>query len=203
MVGGWRWIVATAAALLLVTTASSGIAAQEDGESFDLGISKFTCETDPGPLGFGFEVPEDCEPTSGVSFEAANADGEVLNTCTIAAGSGGCNVQVPYGISVAVTEDEDTIPEGYAPRENPITVETQDAPVAGEAPQAIFVNLPTGDDTTVADDTTDDADTGTSLPNTGSGTSVSGQSGAGWLALLAAATFGVGVAQRLRRPTAR
>ena len=95
MVRGCRWIVATVAALLFMTTAGSAIAAQDDGEPFELVIVKFTCETDPGPLGFGFELPEDCEPTSGVSFEAANADGEVLDTCTIAAGSGGCNVQVP------------------------------------------------------------------------------------------------------------
>ncbi len=205
-VRGWGWMVVTVATLLLMMMVWSPVAAQEDGEPFELVIVKFTCETDPGSLGFGFDVPEDCEPTSGVTFEAANADGEVLDTCTIAAGSGGCNVQVPYGISVAVTEDEDTIPEAYAPRENPITIDTPDAPVAGEAPQAIFVNLPTGEDST-GDDTTDDTDTdtdtGTSLPNTGSGPTAGDQSNAGWLALLAVAAFVVGGVERARRRVAR
>ncbi len=105
---------------------------------------------------------------------------------------------------MAVTEDEDSIPGGYAPRENPITVETPDAPVAGEAPQAIFVNLPTGDDTTDNDTTGDtDTDTGTSLPNTGSGSTAGEQSDAGSLALLAAAAFVVSGAERVRRRIAR
>ncbi len=79
-------------------------------------------------------------------------------------------------------------------RENPITIETQDGPVAGETRRAIFVNHSTGDDTT-DDNTTDGIDTGASLPNTGSGRAVSNRTGVGWLALLAAAVFGVRAAR--------
>ncbi len=107
---GWRWVVATAAALRLTAGTGSAVAAQAGGESFELGIAKFTCETDPCPLGFGFDLPADCEATSEVSFEPANTDGEVIDTYRIQAGSGGYTLLVLYGISMTVTEDEDTIP---------------------------------------------------------------------------------------------
>src|SRR5687768_10038954 len=101
MRGSARWIGAVGAAALLAMAGlggASGAGAQEG--LFELIISKFTCETDPGQLGFGFDVPDDCEPTGGVAFEVTDEGGNPLDTCTIPDGSGGCNVQVPYGTTV-------------------------------------------------------------------------------------------------------
>jgi hypothetical protein len=165
---------------------AGGVCVPAGGEEpFGLTIAKWTCETDPGPMGFGLEPPADCRPTGGITFEVAAEAGEVVDSCTIPAGSGGCNVEVPYGIgTVFVYEAVATAPAGYAPRENPIEVQVPEAPVTGEAPTAIFVNLPVGDE----GDTTGGT---TTLPDTGSGAAADSD---GWASLAPAALAGAGAA---------
>jgi hypothetical protein len=81
---------------------------------------------------------------------AETQGGEFVDSC-VTDESGSCDVLVPPDSWIVVTEDEDTVPSGYAPRENPIT-----ARAATEFAQAVFVNLPVEEETPIG---------GTEVPN--------------------------------------
>ncbi len=136
------------------------------GDTFDLPITKLECTSDPGqvrPFGLIENPPEGCTFGVGVSFTVTDADGTVLGSCTTPAGPPPtCHVTVPVPSTVVVTEDVSTAALGFAPRENPITVEVEPATEAS----AIFVNLSQPD-----------------LPETGAGTAASARH-TGFAALL-------------------
>lgn len=133
-----RWMtgVGGAAVLALLPTlaGASGAMAMQDGGEEELHhfvISAVACESAPTA------TSAECQPKVGASFEVATQDGEVLGTCTTEAvefptGTGAvCEVTVPFGITVVVTEDISTIPAGYAPLENPQTAETPPSRAGG------------------------------------------------------------------------
>lgn len=106
-------------------------------------VTAYLCDTDPGdysPNG-GPALGGGCEPVADVSFSVAlEADGSEVGTCSTA-NDGTCTVNAPYGARVIVTEDETTVPAGYAVRENPQT-DINSSEFRGR----IFFNIATGDD---------------------------------------------------------
>lgn len=112
-------------ALLLSGAIASSVSAFPDGGDPDGGsypIAAYLCDSDPGnwspyatrSIGGG------CEPLAGVTFSAAlESDGIELDTCTTTE-DGTCAVDVPGEVQLLITEDVATIPDGYAPRENPV-----------------------------------------------------------------------------------
>lgn len=113
-------------------------------DSFDLPITKLDCQSDPGavnPLGLDIDgLPPGCIYAVGQTFTVADAEGNTLGTCTTPAGPPPtCYVTVPVPSTVTVTEDVSTATPGYAPRENPITVNVE----ANTEASALFVNLST------------------------------------------------------------
>lgn len=111
--------------LLAVSTASSALAFPDGGdpEGGSYPVAAYLCDSDPGnwspystrSIGGG------CEPLEGVTFSAAlESDGVELDTCTTDA-DGTCAVDVPGEAPLLITEDVSTIPDGYAPRENPVS----------------------------------------------------------------------------------
>lgn len=188
-----RTLIAALAVGILVSVSSGGALGQGSGEEVALLIEVLNCES-PEELGAG-----PCEPAAGVDVSVASTSGEALGSCTTEAGTiqsmdvGFCYVDVPVG-DVVVTEDVSTVAEGYAPVENPRTVEVR-APnpdTQDYIPVALFFNVPvTGaepdtDEGTGESDGDTDGDTdestgggtttpGTTLPKTGTGP-IGGQS---------------------------
>jgi hypothetical protein len=106
-------------------------------QMIDFTIGKFTCPTDPGSVSLAAgNIPDECDPTAGVSFNVAMDDGTEIGSCTTDA-SGICKVQVPNEAMVTATEDTSTAPAGFAPRENPISTQA-----VTEFAGALFINLP-------------------------------------------------------------
>lgn len=112
-------------ALLLTSIVTAPVLAFPDGgdpEGGSYPIAAYLCDSDPGnwspysarPIGGG------CEPLGGVAFSAALEDGIALDSCTTSE-EGTCAVDVPGEVPLVITEDVSTIPEGYAPRENPVS----------------------------------------------------------------------------------
>ncbi|MDP9369783.1 MAG: hypothetical protein M3Q03_16185 [Chloroflexota bacterium] len=166
-IGLHRTFVALIAVLLLTLIGVDGarVAAQD---TFDLPISKIDCTVEPSDKAvrdfalFGTEaIPVPCTIAVGVTFTAATAAGTSLGSCQLGV-DGSCTISVPVPSTVVVTEDVSTAALGFAPRENPITVEVEPATEAS----AIFVNLSQPD-----------------LPETGAGTAASARH-TGFAALL-------------------
>lgn len=170
----------TAMVALLVAlgsmTMTAPIAAQEE-INFD--IAKFDCERDPMEAGDdislpGAITPDYCTPVSGVAFEVALENGDVIGSCTTDE-SGICSLSVPFEATVVVTEDVTTGTAGYAPVENPITTQA-----VTEFAHAMFINVP---------ETTELPDTGV-----GSTASSSGSAFGGFmLAMFVCAALGLGI----------
>lgn len=122
----------------LGTVIAPGAAAQTE-INFD--VAKFNCERDPEMAGDaisipGAIVPDYCTPVSGVAFEVALENGDVLGSCTTDE-RGICSLSVPIEATVVVTEDVTTGTAGYAPVENPITTRA-----VTEFAHAMFINVP-------------------------------------------------------------
>jgi hypothetical protein len=82
-------------------------------QMIDFTIGKFTCPTDPGSVSLAAgNIPDECDPTAGVSFTVAMDDGTEIGSCT--------------------TDDS-----GFEPRENPISTQA-----VTEFAGALFINLP-------------------------------------------------------------
>ncbi len=86
-------------------------------------INTYLCDTDPGPRAPATDrpFPSDCEAVEDIRVVASLEDGTVLDSCTTVAGA--CDLSnLPYcpDYSLVFTEDVMTLPNGYAPRENPI-----------------------------------------------------------------------------------
>jgi hypothetical protein len=144
---------------VLGLTASGGsrTEAQEGGEElFDLPIIKVNCtELPPAEsaeiaisMAFGTAGMDVCDPGVGVTFTVNGPEtNELLGSCVTelnppGAPTAGCSVAVPYGTTVAVTEDLSTAPGGYVPLQNPLMIQTPAQPIAdGIPPSAGFLNL--------------------------------------------------------------
>ncbi|HET7036368.1 MAG TPA: hypothetical protein VFI42_11865 [Thermomicrobiaceae bacterium] len=128
-----RVVVVLAAALVLFMA----LAAQAAAANIDFRVAAFNCMSDPGPLSLAKgAIPSDCTPATGVAFTVSDTSGAPLANCTTNA-SGLCILSLTEGSTVVVAEDPATAPEGFVPRENPIST-----PVETEFASAVFVNLP-------------------------------------------------------------
>jgi hypothetical protein len=120
-----RRMVYLTMALLLTSTMASTVAAFPDGgdpEGGSYPIAAYLCDSDPGNWSpySNRSIGGGCEPLEGVTFSAAlERDGVELDTCTTD-GDGTCAVDVPGDVPLLITEDVSTVPDGYAPRENPV-----------------------------------------------------------------------------------
>ncbi|HEV2529590.1 MAG TPA: excalibur calcium-binding domain-containing protein [Thermomicrobiales bacterium] len=142
-------------------------------------ITAYLCDSDPGDYNpnRGDVLGGGCVPADGISFTVAESStGVVFGTCTTFAGR--CVVDAPQSLTdpLVITEDVTTVPAGYAPRENPVSVIN-----FSEFAEAIFFNIRTGEapasetpePTTggpTTGGTTTQPGTTTRLPSTGSGT---------------------------------
>lgn len=171
---GSRLVVTAVMALLLALSSTLASAAAQDAPAeIDFRINKINCPSDPGQVSpfAGNFPPAGCTAASGVTFTVETEDGTEVASCTTDV-DGMCIVSAPNEATVVVTEDVSTAPEGYAPRENPITTQA-----VTEFAGAVFVNIlqtPPDD----GDDNGDDGDNGTdaapvTLPDTGVGAAAS------------------------------
>jgi len=114
-------------------TISQSTTAQEDGELYALHIR--ADNTDTG------------ETTFGAQFTVTTEDGAYLGTCTLEGDENSppwqyCAVDVPKGIVVSVWEDPETLPDGYAPEENPLTFDTTFPTTTPHKIDVSFDNVP-------------------------------------------------------------
>lgn len=107
---------------------------------FNLPIYALTCQSDPGqlsPIGLDVDgLPEGCTYAEDVNFDVLGEDGATIGECTTSS-NGICTVITSVGATVTVEEETGTVPDGFAPRENPQEV---GIPPNSEA-AAIFVNV--------------------------------------------------------------
>ena len=86
-----------------------------------------------------------CMPGIGIWFEAVDEDGTFYGNCVTELSpsglSGQCRIELPWGSTVIVTEDEDTVPVGYAPRFNPLTFGVPFPDIDAPIEFAAFINL--------------------------------------------------------------
>lgn len=144
--GGYVFRTTRGAPDVFVTIYNFAPAVQPGEDTFNLGINAVNCTSKPTGAFLREPTPE-CSPGVGIWFEASGPDGTVYGDCVTALVpnglSGGCSIPVPYGTTVTVTEDEDTIPAGYIPVQNPLTIDLPPPPPEGEVgPLEAFVNLP-------------------------------------------------------------
>jgi hypothetical protein len=140
------------------------MAAQDDeSATFNVPIFAINCAGLPPidssefdqALGIAFRQPTvECDPATGVEFTVTDATtSERYGHCVADAGTynpdpvtAGCSVSVPLNTEVVVTEDEATLPKGYLPRKNPITLTSPTQSwIDGIPPSAGFLNLLPGD----------------------------------------------------------
>jgi hypothetical protein len=130
-----RSILLALAVVFMFMGAAQPVGAQD--QMIDFTIGKFTCPTDPGNVSLAADnIPDECDPTAGVSFTVALDDGTEIGSCTTD-DSGICKIQVPNEAMVTATEDISTAPAESAPRENPISTQA-----VTEFAGALFINLP-------------------------------------------------------------
>ncbi|HEV2108824.1 MAG TPA: hypothetical protein VGR16_11220, partial [Thermomicrobiales bacterium] len=113
-----------------------------DGQQqFNLPIVALICDSDPGVVTLNrldtAGLPEGCSYAEGLGFDVVAEDGSVIGECTTDS-DGRCSVVTSAGTTVAVREEPETVPEGYAPQDNPHEVTASPGPGVG----VIFVNLP-------------------------------------------------------------
>lgn len=144
-----RSILVALVPLLLIT----GQATTAGGAQFDGGfpIYGLVCDRDPGVTSpaQGSFPPEGCEGRTGIEMVVETADAQPIGSCTTDE-DGLCVVDVPFDALVIVREKIDTIPEGYAPRANPILTWNYT-----EFAGAEFINVP--EELTAATPTADSA----------------------------------------------
>ncbi len=178
-------------------------------DTISLTIFKFNCpNAATGNAEAGYAG---CKPGGNATFQVATAGGNVLGSCTTEVGVvretevGYCYVgDVPFGTQLVITEDEST---GFVPLENPktFTIERPGPGAADYTPTITFVNLPAADlltpePTQATPEAEDEPDTVTTLPETGTGTSVESSSpGPLLVALSTLMMTAVGLRSLLRR----
>ncbi|MGB3330069.1 MAG: hypothetical protein WBA46_14005 [Thermomicrobiales bacterium] len=112
------------ASTFLSTTASLGNLAPATGEMRDLSIRSSSCS----------DAERTCWDEVGAHFTVTTEGGDAIGDCTLEASSTspnpGCTVSVPVGGVVVVTQDNDSITAGFAPRSNPIRFDTAVEPRA-------------------------------------------------------------------------
>lgn len=91
-------------------------------------VTAYLCDTDPGNWSpySGREIGGGCEPSPGIRFNVtAQIDPTYSEVCTTG-DTGTCYLQnAPYladeAVLLTITEDVSSLPDGYAPRENPVS----------------------------------------------------------------------------------
>jgi len=96
------------------------------------------CDDDPGVVSEanGNIPPDGCALQSGAWISISSEDGSLLGEC-VTGEAGFCDLALPDQTDVVVTEDVDTVPSGYTPRDNSIQTRAET-----EFAGAVFVNLP-------------------------------------------------------------
>ena len=91
-------------------------------------ITAYLCETDPGNWSpySAREIGGGCEPSPGIRFDVTAEVDAAYNEPCITDENGTCYLQsTPYDMNdpvvLTITEDVSTLPEGYTPRDNPMT----------------------------------------------------------------------------------
>jgi hypothetical protein len=160
------WTIVVAGVMAFMVAGSTMAVAQDDAETgYDLHIIVRNCATEL--VEFFTRPQEGCVPGDGAFFNVTSSDGAFLGNCE-ATGSNpnrvfaGCIVRVPSGSTVVVTEDLASLPEGYMPETNPVTLTAPVGPVDGEDYGAIFINV------------LQSGSIPTDLPNTGAGPAPTG-----------------------------
>jgi hypothetical protein len=116
--------------------------------TYDLQVVAFICNDDEC---------SDRDTVDGASFEATDSSGdERYGSCTSSSDElgGGCTIEVPGDAEGLVSLDESTIPDGYAPDENPIEFALIEESFA---PQGVRFELYPSDDASEPADPTDEA----------------------------------------------
>jgi hypothetical protein len=77
------------------------------------------CEYNPGPVSTKMQPypPGGCTMPAGIKLTATTGDGQLIGSC-ITENGGYCAMHVPYDV-VILSEDVNTLPDGYSPRANP------------------------------------------------------------------------------------
>lgn len=125
---------------------AAGLASAQPG--FELVVAAANCQIDP-PLPPTLDEAG-CAPAVGAVVSAVDETGAELGSCaTNLVDTNGqsalCTIVVPYESTGQVYEVTGTIPDGFAPRRNPIRFSAPPVgPVGGLVSYPIFVNLPTG-----------------------------------------------------------
>ncbi len=112
-------------------------------------VSAYLCETDPGERFVAGDrpFPNDCQTVADIGVTISLEDGTVLGSCTVEDEI--ClvpNLPTDPGLLLVFTEDISTVPDGYAPRENPLSAGNY-----GEFRGVSFYNVATDADATGAD----------------------------------------------------
>ncbi len=131
--------------MCMILTNGGDLAARQSGDDFELGIVVANCEREP--TSFPFQGG-DCAPAEGTVIVVTTLEGALVGTCIAKATEptaiiGFCSILVPLGGSVIVSEEESTIPAGYAPTNNPQTFDVPTGPSVDVDGGPIFLNLPT------------------------------------------------------------
>ena len=137
--GEWVRRARVVVVLVAALTLFLALAGQAAAANIDFRVAAFNCLSDPGPLSLAKgAIPSDCTPAAGVAVTVSDTSGAPLANCTTNA-NGLCILSLTEGSTVVVAEDPATAPDGFVPRENPIST-----PVETEFASAVFVNLPAG-----------------------------------------------------------
>lgn len=153
---------------------ASSAGAQDGPAVTTLTVNVLTC-LEPGCT----EFIEDTAPTEGVLVEVSAPEGGSLGSCTTDA-TGACALDIEWFLTVTLTFDEATIPDGYALNGNPVEWPMGDEPQAAVAASVLLFPVggfppepePTVAPTDVPDDPAPPATTPpvSQLPSTGTGT---------------------------------
>ena len=100
----------------------------ESSEPTGYPVTAYLCDSDPGNWSpySGREIGGGCEPAAGIRFDVtAEIDPTYSEPCTTGQ-DGTCYLEnPPYDlntpVTLTVTEDVSSLPDGYAPRQNPVT----------------------------------------------------------------------------------
>ena len=144
-------------ALVLGLSGALSVSAQGDatpatGETGQSGypVTAYLCDTDPGPYSpfAAREIGGGCERAAGLQFTVtAESDPSFSEACTTGV-DGTCYLHLQVApsedaepVTFIITENVSSLPDGYAPRENPVS----DTP-GNEYAQTTFINILTTDD---------------------------------------------------------
>lgn len=128
-----------------LSVSAQGDSTPEPPGPTDYPVTAYLCDTDPGPYSpfANREIGGGCERAAGLQFTVtADSDPSFSEACVTGV-EGTCYLRLqiaPSGdgepITFTLTEDVSSLPDGYAPRENPLTDTPQN-----EYAQTTFINI--------------------------------------------------------------